>query len=168
MPLSTVCRRSTFCASVAPLRLRQCHGDDVERIGLRVTTHRGGHRGHSRPKDRDAAGADPFVVGGVSRRRCSTCYWATETVSLARPFNGCLDGEKFDPEGRYVRRWVPEIAALNDKYLFAPWTAPDEELKRVGIQLGHTYPRPIVEHDAARKRALAALETLKSVEAAAR
>ena len=79
-----------------------------------------------------------------------------------RIFNPIKQGEKFDPEGTYVRRWVPEIAALNDKHLFAPWTAPEEELKRAEIQLGTTYPQPIVEHSAARKRALAAFEMLKS------
>ena len=85
-----------------------------------------------------------------------------------RIFNPIKQGEKFDPQGTYVRRWVPEIAALDDKYLFAPWTAPDGELQRAGIQLGETYPRPIVEHDVARKRALAAYDMLKAREAAAR
>ena len=79
-----------------------------------------------------------------------------------RIFNPVLQGQKFDADGRYVRRWIPELARLPDRYLHAPWLAPDEALSKAGIRLGETYPMPLVEPDVGRKRALAALKTLKS------
>jgi len=79
-----------------------------------------------------------------------------------RIFNPVLQGEKFDPDGDYVRRWVPELAELSAKAVHAPWRAPAEELARAGIVLGATYPRPIVDHDLARRRALAALATISA------
>lgn len=75
-----------------------------------------------------------------------------------RIFNPVAQGEKFDPAGRYVRRWVPELRALPGRWLHAPWTAPAAVLAEAGIRLGRTYPRPIVDHAAARARALCALQ----------
>ena len=75
-----------------------------------------------------------------------------------RIFNPITQGEKFDPDGKYVRKWVPEIARLPDKYLHAPWTAPADIARGVGLRLGHDYPKPIVDHAKARDRALAALK----------
>jgi len=77
-----------------------------------------------------------------------------------RIFNPVTQGEKFDPQGHYVRRWVPEIRALPQKWLHAPWTAPQSVLSEAGIMLGRTYPRPIVDHAFARARALEALKTI--------
>ena len=85
-----------------------------------------------------------------------------------RIFNPVTQGEKFDPGGDYVRRWIPEIAALPDKYIHRPWAAPDEALRHAGVDLGTTYPRPIVDHAAARERALRAFETFRRGRAAAR
>ena len=65
-------------------------------------------------------------------------------------------GEKFDPKGDYVRKYVPELAKLPNKYLNHPWEAPDDVLKKAGVILGETYPKPLVEHKAAREKALAA------------
>jgi deoxyribodipyrimidine photo-lyase len=79
-----------------------------------------------------------------------------------RIFNPVLQGEKFDGTGDYVRRWVPEIAALPDAWLHKPWLAPAEVLAKAGIELGKTYPAPIVDHDAARARALAALKSIRA------
>jgi deoxyribodipyrimidine photo-lyase len=73
-----------------------------------------------------------------------------------RVFNPMLQGAKFDPDGGYVRRWVPELARLDTRYLHAPWQAPAAALRAAGIVLGQTYPAPIVDHDQARARALAA------------
>ncbi len=73
-----------------------------------------------------------------------------------RIFNPVLQGETFDPEGAYVRRWVPELARLEARYIHAPWRAPAEALSGAGVELGKTYPNPIVDHAAARARALAA------------
>ncbi len=78
-----------------------------------------------------------------------------------RIFNPVTQGRKFDPDGAYVRRWAPEIAALPDKYLHAPWEAPPEVLAEADVDLGRTYPAPLVDHQAARKRALAAFESVK-------
>jgi deoxyribodipyrimidine photo-lyase len=79
-----------------------------------------------------------------------------------RIFNPVLQGEKFDPEGRYVRRWVPEIARLSNALIHRPWEAGADQLAAAGIRLGATYPYPIVDHGAARQRALAALRTVKA------
>ncbi len=77
-----------------------------------------------------------------------------------RVFNPILQGERFDPNGDYVRRYVPEIAGLPDKYLFAPWTAPDGVLRDAGVTLGTDYPEPIVDHKQGRERALAAYKSI--------
>lgn len=73
-----------------------------------------------------------------------------------RVFNPVAQGERFDPEGAYVRRWVPELARVPSKYVHAPWTAPDAVLREAGVALGRDYPRPIVDHATARARFLAA------------
>lgn len=76
-----------------------------------------------------------------------------------RIFNPTAQGQKFDADGAYVRRWVPELRRLPAKWLQAPWTAPNEVLRDAGVRLGDTYPRPMVDHDVARARALDALKT---------
>ena len=73
-----------------------------------------------------------------------------------RIFNPVLQGEKFDPDGAYVSKWVPELARLPAKLIHQPWTATPMELAAASITLGETYPEPIVDHKAARERALAA------------
>jgi deoxyribodipyrimidine photo-lyase len=73
-----------------------------------------------------------------------------------RIFNPVLQGQKFDPLGTYVRRYVPEIAPLQDILIHEPWVAPGSALAQAGIKLGTTYPKPIVDHATARSRALAA------------
>ena len=91
--------------------------------------------------------------------------WAAGCGADAAPyfrvFNPVLQGRKFDPEGTYVRRWVPELAAVPDRWLHAPWEAPPLELSAAGITLGRTYPHPMIDHKEARLRALDALATLK-------
>jgi deoxyribodipyrimidine photo-lyase len=74
-----------------------------------------------------------------------------------RVFNPALQGEKFDPGGDYVRTWVPELARLPDRWIHRPWDAPATVLSGAGVNPGKTYPPPIVDHAAARLRALAAL-----------
>lgn len=78
-----------------------------------------------------------------------------------RIFNPVLQGEKFDPRGDYVRRYVPEVAALPDRYIHRPWEAPAGLLKESGIELGRTYPKPIVDHASARDRALTIYQSIK-------
>jgi deoxyribodipyrimidine photo-lyase len=79
-----------------------------------------------------------------------------------RIFNPILQGEKFDPDGDYVRRWVPELERLPANAVHSPWTADAATLKRAGVVVGKTYPSPIVDHKAARARALAAYESSKA------
>lgn len=77
-----------------------------------------------------------------------------------RVFNPTTQGAKFDGKAKYVRRWVPEIAALPDKWIHAPWTAPGDVLHDAGVTLGKDYPKPIVDHGEARDRALDALKVV--------
>nr|XP_061801967.1 deoxyribodipyrimidine photo-lyase-like [Nerophis lumbriciformis] len=79
-----------------------------------------------------------------------------------RIFNPIKQGERFDPNGDYVRQWVPELAALPNRYLNKPWESPAEVLQAAGVVLGKTYPSPIVDHRAARERALAAYQQIRS------
>src|SRR6185312_2065357 len=79
-----------------------------------------------------------------------------------RVFNPILQGEKFDPGGVYVRRWVPELARLSDKLVHQPWSAAPLELAAAGVELGKDYPKPIVDHRAGRERALAAYAKLRN------
>ena len=79
-----------------------------------------------------------------------------------RIFNPSLQGAKFDPEGTYVRRWVPELAKLPDALLHAPWDARPIELADAGVDLGRTYALPIVDHATARQRALDAFQRIKN------
>jgi deoxyribodipyrimidine photo-lyase len=78
-----------------------------------------------------------------------------------RIFNPISQGAKFDPEGNYVRSWVPELRALETEYLYAPFEAPEEALQRAGVKLGKTYPLPIVDHAKARKAALDGYEAVR-------
>ena len=71
-----------------------------------------------------------------------------------RIFNPVTQGKKFDPEGDYVRRWIPELAKLDSRHIHAPWEATEGELRAAGVGLGVDYPRPIVAHAEARGRFL--------------
>jgi deoxyribodipyrimidine photo-lyase len=84
-----------------------------------------------------------------------------------RIFNPELQGKKFDPDGDYVRRWVPELAKLPTRYLHAPSSAPEKALKKCGVTLGIDYENTIVPHRDARERALAAFHELRDVSGAA-
>lgn len=92
--------------------------------------------------------------------------WAAGSGADAAPFfrifNPISQGEKFDKTGRYVRRWVPEIAQLPNKYLHKPWEAPELTLREANVTLGKTYPKPIVNHKDAREDALTAFESIKT------
>jgi deoxyribodipyrimidine photo-lyase len=78
----------------------------------------------------------------------------TDAAPYFRIFNPMLQGEKFDPRGDYVRRWIPELAKLPDTWIHRPWQASDRELVAADVRLGRDYPTPIVDHAAARARAL--------------
>jgi deoxyribodipyrimidine photo-lyase len=85
-----------------------------------------------------------------------------DAVPYFRIFNPVLQGEKFDPDGGYVRRWVPELAELPPSLIHQPWTATPLELASTGVSLGNTYPRPIVDHKVGRERALAAYAAVRN------
>jgi deoxyribodipyrimidine photo-lyase len=84
-----------------------------------------------------------------------------DAAPFFRIFNPITQGEKFDPDGAYVRRWVPELQRLPSAAIHAPWTASPIELAAAGVRLGESYPEPIVDHAAARARALDAFKTLQ-------
>ena len=79
-----------------------------------------------------------------------------------RIFNPTLQSQKFDPEGIYIKKWIPELAQLPSLYIHEPHKAPLNILKSAGITIGGTYPKPIVDHGLARNRALAALKRLSN------
>ncbi len=91
-----------------------------------------------------------------------TAGCGADAAPFFRIFNPVAQGEKFDPAGNYVRRWVPELAKLDAAWIHKPWTAPPLVLADAGIALDRTYPRPIVDHNAARQRALAAFQQIKA------
>ena len=84
-----------------------------------------------------------------------------DAAPFFRIFNPVTQGEKFDPTGEYIKKWVPELKDVPVKYLFSPWTAPGGILKTAGVTLGRTYPDPMVDLDETRKKALSAYEKLK-------
>ncbi len=86
----------------------------------------------------------------------------TDNSPFFRVFNPVTQGEKFDTDGAYVRRWVPELARLPNAVLHQPWAAPADVLARAGVRLGETYPAPLVELGPARLRALDAFKTLRA------
>ena len=78
-----------------------------------------------------------------------------------RIFNPATQGVRFDPKGDYTRQYLPELAALPDKWLFNPWDAPADVLKEANVVLGETYPHPIDDLKSSRRRALDAFSELK-------
>lgn len=90
-----------------------------------------------------------------------TAGCGADAAPYFRIFNPISQGEKFDPQGDYVRRWVPELARLQAPSIHKPWEAGPIELSAAGVVLGETYPFPIVDHSQARDRALAAFDKVK-------
>ena len=95
--------------------------------------------------------------------------WIMGSGVDSSPFNRIFapvtQGEKFDPAGDYVRRWVPELAALPADVIHHPWDADPMTLLAAGVRLGETYPWPVIEHGAARARAFEAYEAAKATSA---
>ncbi len=91
--------------------------------------------------------------------------WASSSGCDAQPyfriFNPVTQSEKFDAEGKFIKRYLPQLAKLDAKHIHAPWTAPAMTLQMAGIALGKDYPRPVVAHDEARKRTLERYEVVK-------
>lgn len=78
-----------------------------------------------------------------------------------RIFNPITQGQKFDPDGQYTKKYLPELAYLPNKFLFNPWEAPECVLHKAGVQMGQNYPYPIVDLQQSRASALAAFQSLK-------
>ena len=106
------------------------------------------------------------LVDADQANNAASWQWVAGCGADAAPyfriFNPMTQGEKFDPDGAYVRRWCPELAGLDNKVIHAPFKATEEALHAAGVVLGDTYPRPIVDHAAARAAALAGYEAVKA------
>ncbi|MEK4762475.1 deoxyribodipyrimidine photo-lyase [Viridibacillus sp. FSL E2-0187] len=91
--------------------------------------------------------------------------WTTgcgiDSAPFFRIFNPVAQGKRFDPNGDYVRQWIPELKNLPQKFIHKPWEASKEILALAHLELGKDYPFPIVEHNFARKRALQAYNLIK-------
>ncbi|GAB3462948.1 deoxyribodipyrimidine photo-lyase [Massilia terrae] len=92
--------------------------------------------------------------------------WAASTGCDAQPwfriFNPLTQSRKFDPDGAFIRRWLPQLAALGAREIHAPWLADPALLQAQGVQLGRDYPWPLVDHEQARKRTLARFEAIRT------
>jgi deoxyribodipyrimidine photo-lyase len=82
-----------------------------------------------------------------------------------RIFNPVTQGNKFDPKGDYVRRWCPELAGLPSEIIHSPFSAEAKVLAQAGVKLGQSYPTPIVDHDVARRAALAGYDEVRAARA---
>ena len=147
---------------------REC-GTLDHRLYAQSRSHGGRLVSDQAPPDRLAA-RRAMVLGHVVRRRqrqqrrelAMGRRLRRRRGAYFRDFNPVLQGEKFDPEGAYVRRWVPELAGMEAAHIHAPWLAPAEALRRAGVKSGQSYPAPIVDHAFARRRALEALASLEA------
>jgi deoxyribodipyrimidine photo-lyase len=107
---------------------------------------------------------DTLLDGDLASNAASWQWVAgcgADAAPYFRVFAPVLQGEKFDADGAYVRRWVPELARMPDKFLHKPWEAPEIILRGAGIRLGVDYPRPVIAHAEGRARALAAYAAMR-------
>jgi deoxyribodipyrimidine photo-lyase len=95
--------------------------------------------------------------------------WAASSGCDAQPyfriFNPVTQSEKFDPHGKFIRRYLPQLAALPDADIHAPWTAHPVDLASAGLEIGRDYPQPVVAHDEARAKTLARYAVVKNAAA---
>jgi len=109
---------------------------------------------------------DTLVDADIGNNTASW-QWAAGCGADAAPyfriFNPILQGEKFDKEGVYIKRWVPELEKLPPRFINKPWLADPLSLQQAGVELGNSYPLPIVDHKEAREYALASYQQIKNV-----
>jgi deoxyribodipyrimidine photo-lyase len=105
------------------------------------------------------------LVDADAANNAANWQWVAGSGADAQPFfrifNPVAQGERFDKDGAYVRRWVPELAKLPDKHIHSPWTAPVSVLDSAGVELGRDYPYPVVDAAKGRQRALDAWAKLR-------
>ncbi|TVR07897.1 MAG: deoxyribodipyrimidine photo-lyase [Salinarimonadaceae bacterium] len=106
------------------------------------------------------------LVDADAANNPASWQWVAGSGADAAPyyriFNPVTQGERFDPNGDYVRAWVPELAGMPSRMIHRPWEAAPSVLHSARVQLGESYPKPIVVHEVARKRALSAFESIRS------
>lgn len=90
-----------------------------------------------------------------------TAGTGTDAAPYFRIFNPITQGQKFDPDGEYIRRWVPELANIPNKYIHTPWKMPTQIQHKANCLIEQDYPKPIVDHKMARQRALDAYSQVK-------
>jgi deoxyribodipyrimidine photo-lyase len=124
------------------------------------------------PWQRGAAWFWDTLVDADLANNAAGWQWVAGSGADAAPyfrvFNPVLQAKRFDPEGDYIRQWVPELARLPVPFIHEPSAAPVEVLRAARVDLGSSYPLPIVEHRAGRARALAAYASVKAARGSAR
>ena len=107
---------------------------------------------------------DTLVDADIGNNTASW-QWASGCGADAAPyfriFNPILQGEKFDKEGEYIKKWVPELSKMPSRFINKPWEADPMTLQLAGITLGKEYPLPVVDHKQAREKALAAYQAIR-------
>jgi deoxyribodipyrimidine photo-lyase len=102
------------------------------------------------------------LIDGDVAQNAGNWQWVAGTGTDAAPyfrvFNPVTQSKKFDPDGWFIRKWVPELAEVPDQWIHSPWEAGPIELLSYGVELGKDYPEPLVEHSMARQRALDAYD----------
>jgi deoxyribodipyrimidine photo-lyase len=105
------------------------------------------------------------LVDADPANNAANWQWVAGSGADAAPyfriFNPTLQAEKFDPDGDYVKSFVPELVRLPAPLVHSPWKATQDQCAAAGLRLGETYPRPIVDHDEARRRALSTWKELR-------
>ena len=104
------------------------------------------------------------LVAAARANNSASWQWIAGTGSDAAPyfriFNPVSQGKKFDPDGKYIRRFIPELRLLSNDHLPCPWEASESVLKSAGIILGETYPWPMVDLKLSRHEALNAFKLI--------
>lgn len=112
---------------------------------------------------------DDTLVDACPANNAFSWQWiggcGADAAPYFRIFNPVLQGEKFDPQGEYVRQWVPELREMPEQYIHKPWEASPLILKAAGVTLGKTYPEPLIGLKEGRERALSAYQDMKQAAA---